>query len=135
MPGAGPVSVDWVATLLSDAAVAALEVDDGEVLKVAHLGRGIPARVRTALAERDPVCVVPGCGVDNDLEIDHIRPVAQGGRSELANLCRLCRFHHYLKTHHRWRISRAGRRWRWEGPHGPPPDRRDGQPELAAASG
>ena len=37
------------------------EVDDGEVLKVAHLGRGIPARVRTALVERDRACVVPGC--------------------------------------------------------------------------
>src|SRR5207253_1476230 len=80
-----------------------------------------PARVRTALVERDPVCVVPGCGVESDLEIDHVRPVAEGGRSELANLCRLCRFHHYLKTHHRWRISRQGKRWLWEGPHGPPP--------------
>jgi len=135
VPGAGPVSVDWVSTLLADAVVAALEVDDGEVLKVAHLGRAIPARVRTALLERDPVCVVPGCGVDTDLEIDHIRPVAEGGRSELANLCRLCRFHHYLKTHHRWRVSRRGRRWLWEGPHGPPPDPWARQPELTAASG
>ena len=70
-----------------------------------------------------------------DLEIDHIRPVAAGGRSELANLCRLCRFHHYLKTHHGWRISRAGKRWLWEGPHGPPPDPNARQPELAAARG
>jgi len=135
VPGAGPVGVDWVATLLADAAVAALEVDDGEVLKVVHLGRGIPARVRTALVERDPVCVVPGCSVGTDLEIDHIRPIAEGGRTELANLCRLCRFHHYLKTHHRWRISRRGRRWLWEGPHGPPPDPKARQPELTAASG
>ena len=135
VPGAGPVTVGWVNSLLADAVVAALEVDDGEVRKVVHLGRGIPARVRTALLERDPVCVVPGCGVANDLEIDHVRPVAEGGRSELANLCRLCRFHHYLKTHHRWRISRRGKRWLWEGPHGPPPDPRARQPELTAASG
>jgi Domain of unknown function (DUF222) len=134
VPGAGPVTLGWVNSLLADAVVAALEVDDGEVLKVVHLGRGIPARVRTALLERDPVCVVPGCAVANDLEIDHVRPVAEGGRSELANLCRLCRFHHYLKTYHRWRISRRGRRWLWEGPHGPPPDLRAGQPELTAAS-
>ena len=135
VPGAGPVTVGWVNSLLADAVVAALEVDDGEVRKVVHLGRGIPARVRTALLERDPVCVVPGCGVANDLEIDHVRPVAEGGRSELANLCRLCRFHHYLKTHHRWRVSRRGKRWLWEGPHGPPPDPRARQPELTAASG
>ncbi|MEA2826233.1 MAG: hypothetical protein QOG43_672 [Actinomycetota bacterium] len=135
VPGVGPVTVGWVQSLLPDAVVAALEVEDGEVLKVAHLGRVIPATVRTALIERNRVCVVPGCCVDSDLEIDHIRPVASGGRSQLANLCRLCRFHHYLKTHHRWRISRAGKRWLWEGPHGPPPDPHARQPELTAAGG
>ncbi len=133
VPGAGPVTVGWVESLLPDAVVAALEVDDGEVLKVAHLGRSIPARVRTALIERDRACVVPGCSVESDLEIDHIQPVAAGGRTELANLCRLCRFHHYLKTHHGWQISRRGKRWLWDGPHGPPPDPLARQPELAAA--
>jgi hypothetical protein len=133
VPGVGPVTVGWVYSLLADAVVAALLVEEGEVLKVAHLGRVIPAKVRTALIERDRVCVVPGCSVDSDLEIDHIRPIASGGRSELANLCRLCRFHHYLKTHHGWRISRAGKRWLWEGAHGPPPDPDAPQPELAAA--
>ena len=116
VPGVGPVTVGWVGTLLADAVVAALEVDDGEVLRVAHLGRVIPARVRTALLERDRKCVVPGCSTDSGLEIDHIRPIAAGGRTELANLCRLCRHHHYLKTHHGWRISRQGKRWFWEGP-------------------
>ncbi len=133
VPGVGPVTVGWVQGLLGDAVVAALLVEDGEVLKVAHLGRVIPAKVRTALVERDRVCVVPDCSVDRDLEIDHIRPLAAGGRSELANLCRLCRFHHYLKTHHGWRITRAGKRWLWEGTHGPPPDPDAPQPELAAA--
>jgi hypothetical protein len=135
VPGVGPVTVAWVGSLLADAAVAALAVEDGQVLKVAHLGRVIPAKVRTALVERDQTCVVPGCAKDCDLEIDHIRPIAVGGRTELANLCRLCRFHHYLKTHHGWRISRRGKRWLWEGPHGPPPDPNARQPELAAASG
>jgi hypothetical protein len=135
VPGVGPVTVGWVQSLLPDAVVAALLVEDDEVLRVAHLGRFIPAKVRTALLERDRCCVVPGCSVDCDLEIDHIRPIAAGGRSELVNLCRLCRFHHYLKTHHGWRISRAGKRWLWEGPHGPPPNPNAPQPELAAAGG
>ena len=133
VPGVGPVTVAWVQSLLPDAVVAALLVEDGEVLKVAHLGRFIPAKVKTALVERDRTCVVPGCSVDTDLEIDHIRPRAAGGWTELANLCRLCHFHHYLKTHHGWRISRAGRRWLWEGPHGPPPDPNARQPELTTA--
>jgi hypothetical protein len=135
VPGVGPVTVAWVGSLLADAAVAALAVEDGQVLKVAHLGRVIPAKVRTALVERDQTCVVPGCAKDCDLEIDHIRPIAAGGRTELANLCRLCRFHHYLKTHHGWRIARRGKRWLWEGTHGPPPDPNARQPELVAASG
>ncbi|HEX7275838.1 MAG TPA: HNH endonuclease signature motif containing protein, partial [Acidimicrobiales bacterium] len=100
---------------------------------VVHLGRLIPARVRTALLERDRVCVVPGCAADTDLEIDHIRPMADGGGTELANLCRIFHFHHNLKTHHGWQISRKGKRWLWEGPHGPPPDPNARQPELAAA--
>ena len=128
MPGVGPVTVDWVQSLLAEAVVAALEVDDGQVLKVVHLGRAIPARVRTALLERDRLCVVPGCAVDTDLEIDHVRPLAEGGRTELANLCRLCRFHHSLKTHHGWRISRRGKRWLWEGPMAPRPIPRPGNP-------
>ena len=89
VPGVGPVTVAWVQSLLPDAVVAALLVEDGEVLKVAHLGRFIPAKVKTALVERDRTCVVPGCAIDCDLEIDHIKPIAAGGRSELANLCRL----------------------------------------------
>ena len=35
----GPVTVAWVQGLLADAVVAALLVEDGEVLRVAHLGR------------------------------------------------------------------------------------------------
>ena len=132
VPGVGPVTVGWVQGLLADAVVAALLVEDGEVLKVAHLGRFIPAKVSTALVERDRACVVPGCAVDPTWRSTTSSPIAAGGRTELANLCRLCRFHHYLKTHHGWRISRAGKRWLWEGPHGPPPDPNARQPELAA---
>ena len=55
VPGVGPVTVGWAQSLLPDAVVAALLVEDGEVLKVAHLGRVIPAKVRTALVERDRV--------------------------------------------------------------------------------
>ena len=55
VPGVGPVTVGWVQSLLPDAVVAALLVADGEVLKVAHLGRLIPAKVKTALVERDRV--------------------------------------------------------------------------------
>jgi 5-methylcytosine-specific restriction endonuclease McrA len=62
------------------------------VTSVAHVGRTIAARVRTALEARDPMCVVPGCDIRLGLEIDHIVPFAGGGLSMLANLARLCSF-------------------------------------------
>ena len=95
---------------------------------VARAGRTIPAALRRALVERDPVCVVPGCDTRDRLEIDHLLPYADGGEVSLANLARLCHWHHYLKTHHGHRIERTGGDdgsgqsggWRWIVPDGPP---------------
>src|SRR5207302_996436 len=79
----------------SDATVHAVLTDGVDVTAVAHLGRTIPAHLRTALAERDPVCCVPGCDVRRGLEIDHRIPYAEGGPTSLANLARMCGWHHY----------------------------------------
>jgi hypothetical protein len=43
----------------------------------------------------------------------------------MANLARLCHWHHYLKTHQRHRlVPMGGGGWRWE-----PPDGSDGAPD------
>ena len=56
------------------------------------------------------MCVVPGCDLRDGLEIDHLLPFGEGGiTTSLANLVRLCHWHHYLKTHQRHRIERSGR--------------------------
>ncbi|MGZ6996868.1 MAG: HNH endonuclease signature motif containing protein [Acidimicrobiia bacterium] len=96
--GAGPVPVAVAHRLASDAIVAALVVDGTDVTRVVHLGRSVPAAVRTAIVVRDPVCVIAGCEVDRHLEIDHNIPWAQGGPTTLENLGRLCHHHHDLKT-------------------------------------
>jgi 5-methylcytosine-specific restriction endonuclease McrA len=75
--------------------------------------RIIPAAIRTALEHRDPTCVVPGCNRRRDLEIDHIVPLAHGGPTSLANLARLCRWHHAQKTHHGWRLTGRPGNWTW----------------------
>ena len=36
-----------------------------------HAGRSVSAHVQSALEERDPVCVVPGCDVAHGLENHH----------------------------------------------------------------
>ncbi|TML89185.1 MAG: DUF222 domain-containing protein [Actinobacteria bacterium] len=124
--GIGPIPVASARALVADAVISAIVCDGVDVKSVAHLGRTIPARVRTALVARDPVCVVPGCHTRTGLEIDHIVPFAEGGATCLANLCRLCRWHHYLKTHQGCRLTGGPGDWRWESHeshgHGPPRD-------------
>jgi hypothetical protein len=116
IPGIGPVPVEVARKLAVDSILSVLVTDGVDVTAVAHAGRTIPVSVRRALIERDPMCVVPGCGVREGLEIDHVEPFAQGGLASLANLVRLCHWHHYLKTHQRHRLERTDGGWSWVPP-------------------
>jgi hypothetical protein len=113
IPGIGPIPVEVARRLAVDSILSVLVTNGVDVTAVAHGGRTIPAPVRRALVERDPVCVVPGCGLHEGLEIDHVEPFAQGGLTSLANLVRLCHWHHYLKTHQRHRLERTADGWQW----------------------
>lgn len=56
--------------------------------------RYIPSELRRAVWIRDKSrCVYKNCHSTRFLEIDHIVPIAQGGRTELANLRLLCHAH------------------------------------------
>ena len=126
IPGIGPVPVEVARRLAVDSILNVLVTDGVDVRSVAHSGRTVPASLRRALVERDPECVVPGCGTRDDLEIDHLRPFAEGGPASLANLARLCHWHHYLKTHHGHLLERDevdganGPSWVWIAPEDPP---------------
>ncbi|HEV2906923.1 MAG TPA: DUF222 domain-containing protein, partial [Actinomycetota bacterium] len=96
--GIGPIPVATARALSSDAILSAVLTKGADVKAVAHLGRTIPARLRTALQARDTECAVPGCHNRHRLEIDHIEPFAEGGPTSLDNLVRLCRPHHHMKT-------------------------------------
>ena len=50
------------------------------------------------------------------LEPHHRLPWAEGGPTQLDNLARLCSWHHYLKTHQRYRLSGRPGEWSWSGP-------------------
>jgi hypothetical protein len=128
--GIGPIPVEVARRLAVDSILSVLVTDGKDVTSVAHAGRTIPASLRTALIERDQGCVVPGCGLGEGLEIDHVEPFAQGGETSLANLVRLCHWHHYLKTHHRYGLERTEGGWRWV-----PPDHQPVGPALRQDSG
>ncbi len=113
IPGVGPIPVDVARRLAVDSYLNVLVTDGVDVTAVAHAGRTIPAPLKRALIERDPVCVVSGCGTGEGLEIDHVEPFGQGGATSLENLARLCHWHHYLKTHQGHRLERVEGGWRW----------------------
>lgn len=119
VPGIGPIPVSAARRLSSDSILKVLVTDGTDIKAVAHAGRTIPAKVRTAIEARDPSCVVRGCDVRDRLEIDHIVPFAEGGQSSLTNLARLCRWHHYLKTHHGHRLEQTLDGWDLIGPDPP----------------
>ncbi|MGH9078979.1 MAG: DUF222 domain-containing protein [Acidimicrobiales bacterium] len=119
IPGIGPIPVEVARALAADSILSVLVTDGVDVTTVAHAGRTIPASLRRALVERDPVCIVPGCEVRDHLEIDHVQPVVLGGPTSLANLVRLCHWHHYLKTHQRHRLEPAKGGWLWVSPAEP----------------
>ena len=103
--GSGPIPVTVAQRLLEDSFVKAVLVDGTDVLAVSHLGRTIPAKLRTAVEELHPECDIGGCHVTRNLEIDHNQPIEDGGPTALWNLDRLCGHHHDHKHRHSLRLT------------------------------
>jgi len=119
IPGIGPIPVEVARRLAVDSILSVLVTGGIDVTAVSRADRTIPAALRRALLERDQVCVVPGCEVGEALEIDHVQEFHRGGPTALDNLARLCHWHHYLKTHQRYRLERVDDGWRWTPPDPP----------------
>jgi hypothetical protein len=65
--------------------------------------------LKRLLTARDSRCRFPGCGIKaRDLDLDHTHDAALGGTTELGNLAGLCRRHHMLKHHSRWKLRQTG---------------------------
>ena len=77
-------------------------------------------RLRDQVIARDRTCVFPWCTRPaRSCDLDHITPWEQGGPTSTDNLAALCRSHHRLKTHSRWRYRRTGpAAYTWTSPHG-----------------
>jgi hypothetical protein len=121
IPGVGPVPLSVARELLGESFLKLVITDGVDVQTVCHGGRHVSSFIDTALQERDPVCVVPGCDTAAFLERDHWRETfAAGGPTDLPNLCRLCKRHHALK-HQKGFVIRGGPgKWEWLAPDGRP---------------
>ncbi len=98
IPGVGPVDVSWVRELLGSAFLTVVIKRGRDILTVAHLGRHVPAEVRTALLVSGRACDVEGCDHRGYLERDHTHDYAKGGPTAFWNLGWLCYAHHRLKS-------------------------------------
>jgi len=132
--GIGPIPAATAQMLLSDSILKVIVKDrsaGSDVRKICKASRTISSRMRTAIEKRDATCQVSGCDRRHGLEIDHVVPLANGGKSELKNLVRLCRPHHRAKTYRGYKITGTPGNWRWLTPDDqeavpdnpdPPPD-------------
>jgi hypothetical protein len=116
-----PAPVTTVRSLLDDAVVSVLVRDGDEITAVSSPKRTIPIKLRRALEARYPVCGVKGCANDRFLEIDHVVPLAEGGRTEIANTWRICPHHHFLKTYDGWVVVGEPGNWDLVPPDHPDP--------------
>ena len=98
IPGVGPVNVAWVRAHLPESFLTAVIAHGTDIRTVAHFGRHINAKLRTALLVQGRECDVAGCTARGYLEIDHAHDHAKRGPTSLANLGWLCAHHHRQKT-------------------------------------
>jgi hypothetical protein len=117
IPGVGPVPLATARSVLGQSLLKVIIGDGVDVTSVCHLGRAVPAHIRSALEDRDEKCVVPGCDVAKGLEIDHYQIAFENdGPTELWNLARLCHWHHHLKTYCGYAINGKPGSWEWRAP-------------------
>ncbi len=114
--GGGPVPVSSIRVLAEDAFLKVVLHDGVKIDTVKHLGRHIPAELRTAL-ELGPVpefdgatCSHEGCERRYGLQWHHRDPVANGGACEIGNLEPDCTPHHWTETERQRKAGLLGPR-------------------------
>jgi hypothetical protein len=109
--GAVPVSAA-IGAILSRAFVKIVLRDGTDVTKVKHVGRSIPAELKTAIFERDGYACV-ACGATQCLEVHHYRvEYAKGGATEYWNLVLVCSHCHDLVTTKGFRLEGEPGNWK-----------------------
>lgn len=113
--GYGPIPARLARDLAADSQWRRLVVDPvtGHLLDCGTSTYTPPASLREFVITRDRTCQFPGCSQPaSRTDLDHMIAFTgtdAGGSTSATNLHCLCRRHHKLKTHHRWRVTRDQR--------------------------
>ncbi len=103
--GVGPVPVRVARDLLGESILELVITRANDVAAVVHLGRSPTAAQKVALLWSQPQCARLGCDHSwTHAEVDHRTPWAYAHHTVLAELDRLCRHDHRLKTHEGWAL-------------------------------
>jgi hypothetical protein len=83
--------------------------ESGRPLDLGRRQRTIPSKLRRFVLDRDGGCAVEGDDSRYRLEVHHIQPWSQGGRTDADNLITLCWYHHHNAVHREGlQIERVG---------------------------
>ncbi len=114
--GGGPVDVDVVREVARDAFLKVVFHDGVDIQRVSHVGRYIPAELRTALELGRPPnfegVACSGCGRRFHLQWDHLQPVCADGVTSYANEDAKCWDCHAAKSAAERAAGMYGRRER-----------------------
>ncbi|HET9187066.1 MAG TPA: DUF222 domain-containing protein [Acidothermaceae bacterium] len=109
LDGYGPIPAAVARELAGDATWRRLVTDPvtGYLLDYGRTTYRPPKRLLDYLIARDRVCAMVGCDRPAVVcDADHRVPHGRGGRTSAENMLMLCRRHHRMKTHGRWRPRR-----------------------------
>ena len=111
--GEGPIALsDALEVAARGELYAAVRGMSGEILNLGRSKRFASAIQNLALIVRDQKCVVPGCdGHWCRTEAHHIIEFTEGGRTDLANLARMCEAHHHWLHVNKLRLVKRDGVW------------------------
>lgn len=121
LTGRGPIDLDIAVQLASKTPEFTRVLTDPVTDMVIGADTYRPsASLRRYLAARDQHCLFPTCNRDSRwCDIDHTVAWEDGGKTVPENLAHLCRGHHMLKHHSRWKVRQtAPGVLEWTSPHG-----------------
>lgn len=105
----GPrVCADTARRLACDGSLVGMVEGSDGTLDVGRRTRAIPPSIRRALEAKEPCCQFPGCGNRKWVDAHHIVHWANGGKTKLDNLARLCSHHHRLVHEGGFSVARRG---------------------------
>jgi hypothetical protein len=112
LEGYGPIDAEtarWLAARAPSFMRLLTHPETGAVLSLGRTRYAVPKDLRTWLRVRDGTCRFPGCSrAASSCEVDHTDDWQHGGHTRHDNLAHLCKSHHNLKHHTRWKVEQRG---------------------------